>query len=315
MSTSLDESTRLIWISRIVLISIGLPMFICGTIGNLINSLAFTSLPQLNKLPSSVFLLCSFVASQINLFVGLLLQLVYRITGNDPLSTSLIICKIRWFFGPICGTVALHYISLAAINQYLITSRQVRYHYWITRRRAIYISSIVLLILIVPLSPGVVFYTHVVNSANMTVCSSAMTPIFAVYFTYISIVLYSLIPIILLSIFSLLTWFNVRNNNVLRRQGMKQALTRILLLQIIMVLLTTILNVINQIYFFYTQTIHKDSLRLAGESLVSSIFTIIGYSTHSISFYIYFSASKVFRKNIRLLFIKQQRRIQPDIRI
>ena len=49
-----------------------------------------------------------------------------------------------------------------------------------------------------------------------------------------------------------------------------------------MVLLTIILNVINQFYFFYTNTIPKDSLRLAEE-------------------------------NIRLLFFKEQRRVQPSM--
>ena len=140
MSSLVDEIARLGSIARVVFLSVGLPMFVCGIVGNLINALVFAYLPQFNKLSSSVFLLFSFIGSQISLLVILLPQLLSRISGSDLLANYVILCKLRWFVGPVSGTLALYCICLASINQYLITSRIIRRHRWITRRRAVLIS-------------------------------------------------------------------------------------------------------------------------------------------------------------------------------
>jgi hypothetical protein len=87
--------------------------------------------------------------------------------------------------------------------------------------------------------------------------------------------IYSLTPIFILWIFSVLTWCNVRNN-LRRHRGLEQLLTRILFAQMVMVLLTSIPNFVNQMYFFYTRTISKNSLQLAQESVASSVFTLFG---------------------------------------
>ncbi|UJR11988.1 hypothetical protein I4U23_016166 [Adineta vaga] len=150
----LDEISRLSSISRTITVIVGLPMFICGIVGNLINLLGFTFLPQFNKLSSSIFLLVSFLASEISLLVVLLPQLVFRLSGNDPLANNVILCKLRWFAGPLSATVALHCICLASINQYLLTSRNIERHRWITRRRAVLISCFVFIFWIGPLSPS-----------------------------------------------------------------------------------------------------------------------------------------------------------------
>ena len=309
MSDSVDETARYASIARILLVAVGLPMFIFGLVGNLINSIVFTSVPQFNQLSISVFLFSSFMASEVTLLVGLLPQLVYRISGTDPLAKYAILCKLRWYLGPAGGSVALHYLCIAVINQYLVTSRQFRYHQFITRRRATLITLFLALFWLGTLSPALIFFTTLVNLNNSTVCS-VNNPFFAVYNAYLSIVVYSLIPICFLSLFSVLTWRNVRKN-VIRRRELEQTLTRLLLAQIVMVLFTAVPNVINQLYFFYTRTIPKSSLRLAQESVASSVFTLFVYTAHSFSFYTYVLTSKAFRENIRSIFIFREHRVQP----
>mgnify|MGYP001025085670 FL=1 len=311
MSDLLDEIYRLSSITRVVTVAIGLPIFICGIVGNLINILGFTYLPQFNKLPSSIFLLFSFLASETALLVILLPQLVFRLSGTDPLVNNLILCKLRWFIGPLSATVALHCICLASINQYLITSRIIRRHQWITRRRAIFISSFVVLFWIGPLSPSIVYHAHTyINLANVTICT-AINPTFTLYYTYISIIIYSLIPILVLFLFSFLTWYNIRKQ-LIRHFEIEQTLTRMLSAQIIMVLLTTLPNFCSQLYFFYTRTTMKSSLRLALENLMATILTLISSGIHSFSFYTYILTSKAFRQNILSLFQLNQHRIQPN---
>lgn len=311
MSSTADDIARFALISRILLIAAGLPMFIFGVVGNFINIVIFAWLKQFNTLSGSIFLLFSFVASEIDLVAGFLPQVVFRLTGSNPLTNDLVICKLRWYLGPLTGVISLHCISLAAINQYLVTSRTIRLHQIITRRRAIYMSSFVAILWTVILSPMLVFYTHGTNSANATTCN-IVNPIFAVYDAHLSILLYSLVPIVTLSIFSLLTWRNIRRN-LLRRRTLEQSLTRMLLAQIVMVLLTTIPSAVNQMYFFYTRTVPKDPLRLAQESILSSAYIVLSFLTHSMSFYTYLLTSKVFRRNIRSLLTAKRNHVQPIV--
>ncbi|CAF1358679.1 unnamed protein product [Adineta steineri] len=311
MSNSSDEIDRLFLISRVLLISIGIPMFIGGTIGNFINILAFTRLPQFTRLSSSIFLLVSFISGQIDIFGSFLFDLIYNISGSDPLNSVVVLCKLRWCFGPLSGTVGLYSICLAAINQYLLTSRTVQYRDLITRRRAVFITIFILIFSFGLIGPALIFYTHVENSANMTLCSIA-NPVFVEYYTYLAIIIYTLIPVPLLTIFSLLTWYNIRHN-LLQNRNLEQSLTRLLFAQIIMVLLTTVPNIVGQTYFFYTRTMSKSLLRQAQESVLSSILNIFTFSTFSLPFYTYTVVSKPFRRNIKALFAFKQNRVNPAI--
>jgi hypothetical protein len=312
MSNLSDEIARLALISRVMVGSVGVPMFILGSIGNLLNVIAFAFLRQFNKLPSSIFLLISFIGSQIDVIASFLPQLVYRISGTDPLASFVILCKLRWFLGPSFGTVALHCICFAAIDQYLITSRTARFRNLINRRRAAFISFFVLFYSIGVMVPSLVFYTHVVNSANATTCN-IKDPTFATFSAYLAIFIYSLIPIFVLLIFSLLTWRNFRSN-LLRQRDLERSLTRMLLIQMMMILFTSIPSAINQMYFFYTRTTPKSSLRIAAEGVLSSVIVLLGFSTHCFSFYIYILTSKAFRQNIQSLFLLRQRRIGLIVR-
>ena len=306
MVSPADEAARFAFVARVLLASIGLPMFIGGMIGNIVNSVLFTALPQLNKLSTSVFLVFSFIASELALLFGFLPQMIYRIGGSDPLTNYPILCKLRWYIGPLAASTALHCLCCAAINQYLVTSRRIRYHQWITRPRAYLISISIFLFWIGPLCPGFIFYTTATNSANVTLCT-ILDPIFAESNAYTSIIVYSVIPIVFLSIFSFLTWRNVRNG-IIRRRLLEQTVTRLLLAQIIMVLFTTVPNLFNQLYFLYTRTVPKDPVRLAQESIVSSLFTLFVYSTYSCSFYVYIFTSKSFRETVRTICFQQGQR-------
>jgi hypothetical protein len=95
MSSSASEVASYNSISRSLLVFVGVPMFALGILGNFINILAFLRLPQFNKMPVSIFLLFSFVASQICIVAGLLPQLVFQVTGYNPLNKYIALCKLR----------------------------------------------------------------------------------------------------------------------------------------------------------------------------------------------------------------------------
>ncbi|CAF1540515.1 unnamed protein product, partial [Adineta steineri] len=256
MDNLVNETAYLNFIAQAILMYGCLALFICGIIG-----------------PTPVFLLFSFAGSLTTFLTGLLPQLVAQFSGTDPLATYLILCKLRWFIGIGSATVALHCLGLAALNQYLLTSRDIGRHSWITRRRAVLMSLFVIIFFLGLISPNLVYYTHTKNSINMTQCV-IINPTAAIYNTYNGLVIYSLLPIIILSTFSLLTWWNLRNKMV-RRAEMERPLTRLVFAQITMVLLASTGYVIRRMYQLYSTNIPNDAFQVAQNNVFNSVFTLI----------------------------------------
>ncbi|CAF0809853.1 unnamed protein product [Adineta ricciae] len=288
-----------------------LALFVLGIFGNFVNIILFTFHRQLNKLPTTTFLVVSFLASQVNLCIVSIPQLLSRFAGSDPLTKYPILCKLRWFFGPVTAIVGLHGFCLAIINQYLLTSKHIRYRQLITRNRSYFICLTVIFYALVFLTPNLFYFTHWINSSNKTICD-IINPIAANYNVYIGLVVYCFIPILTLSIFSLLMWLNVRRILV-RQHEMEQTMTRLLIGQIIMVLLTTVAFVIHRMYFLYTKNLSKSSLQLAEENVISAVAVLFITSTHWMSFYVYVFTSKTFRHNLSDIIFRQQGQIRPAV--
>ncbi|CAF1459095.1 unnamed protein product [Adineta steineri] len=297
MSNSSDEATRLSLIAYQVLSFGGLPIFICGLIGNFINIFAFTIRPEFNKIPTSIFLVTSFSGSFITLSTGLLPQLVYGFTGVDPLANYIILCKLRWFLGVGTATVAVHSLCYAAFNQCLITINSVRYQQLITQRRALILSLFIVIYCMASVSPNLFYYTHVINEINQTTCN-VINPTVSTYNAYNTLIIYTLIPMFSLSLFSLLTLRNIRNMLV-RRPALEQT---------VIVLIATVAYCIRKIYFLYQTAFENNSIRIARDEILTNGFTLCGFSIHGFTFFIYLAISKPFRTNIQYLIRKRQSR-------
>lgn len=127
---------QLLNVAEILFAYVGLGIFILGTIGNLINVISFARLESLKTLASSLFLLVSFFGSQIVLTFGLLTRVIRGFSGVDPVYTSIILCKIRWWIRTTGGAVSLTCVCLAAIDRYFFSCHDIHRHRWITVKRA-----------------------------------------------------------------------------------------------------------------------------------------------------------------------------------
>ncbi|CAF1393093.1 unnamed protein product [Adineta ricciae] len=303
MSNSSSEIAYLNYLSRATVGYGGLILLILGTIGNSINMVIFSYLPQFNKGPSSIFLRFSFFGSQVNLLTILLAQIVAQLSGVDPLVTYLILCKLRWFIGSSSATIGLYCLCLAAINQYLLTSHNFRHHRWINRKRALLMSICAVIFCMGIVVPNLVFYKHITNSLNKTQCG-VTDPFGGKYDTYSGLVAYSIIPIVVLSLFSLLTWRNVRKKLV-RTTMIEQTLTRLIFAQIIMVLIAAMAFASRRSYALYQMNVVRNALEIAQDTLLNSAFLLVGFIIHSSSFYTYLCSSRIFRENLLFLLCKK----------
>lgn len=130
-------------------------------------------------------------------------------------------------------------------------------------------------------------------------------PVIAQLMPYISFLVYSFIPIIVISVLCSLIWHTLGQLPVTYLHGgirLQDQVTRMIMAQIISIIVTSLLSAAYSLGTISTRTIKKSSQRLAVETLVNTICVLIGFLTHEIIFYIYLIASVTFRKNAATMF-------------
>ena len=306
MSNSSDEVARLSSIANNILNVGGFSILICGIVGNLMNIVAFATLPQLNGVSTSIFLLTSYTGSFFTLVTGLLPQIVNSLTGRDPLVKSIILCKLRWFLGVGTATVTIHSLCFATFNQYLVTTESVRFRQMLTRRRAIIISILIYCYCAILVSPSLFYYTHAINKVNQTVCD-VTNPVVAIYNVYNSVVIYTGVPVFVLILFSLLMWRNIRHRSNRQRSSLEKAVVRMLFAQVIIVLIAAVAFCARRAYLLYTAALRKSPIQIAEDRIITNISTLFGFSIHGFTFFIYLTISKAFRRKFFSLITGQNR--------
>jgi hypothetical protein len=282
---------------------IGLIMLVFGTIGNVCNIVVFILLHPLSKLASTWLLVASFVGSQIVLSTAVLSRVIFGLSGIDPLVSSIIWCKIRWVLGPLAGTTALTCISLASIDRYFVTSRQINRHQWITIQRARYMILIVVIFWLIAAIPNGIYYT----SPSCTITNS----VYALFSPAFILTTYSTAPSLILAVFCILTWFNLHDvrARIIRTNRIQRQVNKMMIAQIFVVLLTSVPSAITQIYMLVTRTTVKSSLRQAQETLLTAALSMFGYTTHAGAFYAYLIASRSYRNNVKAIILRQTNRL------
>jgi hypothetical protein len=300
-STTNDSSLDLLQsIPQTLYNSVGLALFIIGTIGNLLDIISFSRLESLNTLASSLFLLASFSSSQVVLITGLLSRIIIGLTGNNSLFNSLFVCKARSMVKIASVTFTMTCVCLAAIDRYFHSCLDLRRQRWITLKQTRLTIVIIALVCLVGFSPYAVFYTVPTESS-----CSVVNPIFAYFQPCLALLFYNLGPLIVLTIICILTWQNLGQQVTFYLRGNVRSydqVTRMVIAQIIVIFVTTFPAIIWQIYTIATQAISKSSLRLAQEAIINAVVILPAYCPYTIMFYVYLTISPVFRRNVKSLF-------------
>lgn len=188
-------------ISSFIQTYIGGFMCIFGTIGNIMNILAFCSLKTYRSLPTSAFLTTSSIAGQLYIIFGIFFPFLSNILGYNPAARNSNVCKLFIFITKLSIQILLTSLCLSAIDRYLMTSRSVRFRTLINMRRArlaICVSTFLWLCFCVPSA----IYTSIIPSLNT--CTPHIT--FLRISAYLNLFFAILLPISVMSVFGLLTW-------------------------------------------------------------------------------------------------------------
>ena len=253
MSTTALSS--LAFASQHVVIYTGTFLFIAGIIGGPLVLLVFLSLNTFRQ-SSCVFYLT--VMSFVNifyLFPGLLTFIIVNGFSINWTDTSLFYCKFRSYYVQLCVLISFTCMCLATIDQFLATCSNPRWHRWNNIKFARYIITGTVIVWILVESPFILYDGHIVSNITGKPSCTFSNVIFQKYFTYFHLpALESIIPVIIMIIFGVLAYQNVRNIAyrtipLLRRELDKQ-LTTMVLVQVFCDVLIVTPAVVESIFNF-----------------------------------------------------------------
>jgi len=142
--------------------------------------------------------------------------------------------------------------------------------------------------------------------------------VFAQFSPIFSLTVYSTAPLLVLAIFSTLTWYNLHSVSIrtVHLSSTQREVNQMMIAQICLVLLTSISNIVVQVYSLSTRTMFKSPVHLAQEGLLTAALSMFGFTTHASTFYIYLIASRSYRNNVKNVIFRcqqQQHRVLPKM--
>ena len=289
-----EEILRLQFISNFFDGYLMLALTVVGTISNLLNIFVFIRLKALRQMPNSVFLVTSFISSLVLLWASRFPRSILSITGIDLLVGSIVYCKIRWLFGRWGLNMAFTCRCLASIDRFLTTSRNPHYRCLFTMQRArilVIIFSISYLAICVP---DCIYY-----SGYSCTASTSARFVYKQFIAYFNLIITNILSVCVLATFSMLTWYNLRSSRLKRRDHLQAQVNRMMLAEFALAFITTLPNFVYNIYVQVTQSMVKTQLRLAQETLWSTVSAIISFTMNIGTLYVYLIVSPAYRRNVR----------------
>jgi hypothetical protein len=263
----------LLYIIQQYTLYVGYFLLITGILGNIMNIYILSAVSSYRSTPCTFYFLIASIYDIIIILIGLISRILETGHGLDLSSSSVIWCKIRQYIITSISIIPFYCQCLATIDQFFLTSKNVRVRRWSTIKKA-YWSSIVLSSIC--LIHGIPFFVYYNISSKTKTCLSTNDAL-NLYLPIFVLGIFLVIPTTLTIIFGLLTYRNMTQSVGLTNHHADRQLTIMICMQVILIILTTIPYAIFNIYSFTTMTSVKDRDRLDREAL---IFTIVSLNTY-----------------------------------
>ncbi|CAF4008313.1 unnamed protein product [Rotaria sp. Silwood2] len=275
--------------------------FAIGAPAALLNAIIFISIKTFRRSPSAYYVVGQSVAD-----VNVLLIVLFQIVPSTSGATSSIACKLVLFFVQMTVSVAMSFLCLSAFDRWACTSQSARIRQLSSIRVARYIFPIPFILWSLVNIPFLLY-------------SDLVPPIFTCFFTndlfmrigvlFLSPVLTVLLPLIVLILFGLLTYRNIRLVSHIRQQPnqtrmstWEQQMTRMMLTQTLLSIFCTLPRAIYIVYAI--ATLDESTKRTFDEMSIVALIDQLTVSITSInfasSFYIFLLASPRFRQTIQM---------------
>ncbi|CAF0938320.1 unnamed protein product [Rotaria sordida] len=284
----------------------GSPIFIFGTLGNLLN---IRFLWRTRRNPCAFIFLVSSFFNCIVLFYGLFTRILSTGFDLDWSNTNRIWCKTRIAFTEASFLISITCICLASIDRFLTSCRQEKYR---KLSRLSLTRWAIILTIIFWLGHSIPYLIYAELSYNsktgLISCLLLINTAHANYLRYVALPVYlGLFPSMILIITGLMTYRNTNRLQILRqRQLLQKQLTSMMLTQIPIILFSTLPYIIFTEYTAVTSTIIKSTDQKAVERLFTNIVTLLFYITFACPFFVFFASSASFRREAKMFLLREK---------
>jgi hypothetical protein len=274
--SSLSAHTELIYATQQINIYCGLFILISGVIGQLFNIIIFTSLKTFRSTSCAFYLTINSIVNAGELLTSLLVRILSEGFLIDPTGIAWF-CKLRIYWALFFTLLSLTSLCLAAIDQFLSVTK---FRHWsnlrLAQRHMIFASI---------LWCGYCVSALVLWQSNHGICT-IVNSIYGTYIRYFHFpVLSGCLPLTIMIVFSLLTFFNFRTTasqqmNIIRLSQDRQ-LSAMTLVQVIVIVITTLPWTISYIYALRWSSTNPDDI--AYDAFISTITALVFYGGYAVS--------------------------------
>ncbi|CAF1173584.1 unnamed protein product [Adineta ricciae] len=225
-----------------------------------------------------------------HLFTGLLTFIMINGFKINWANASVTYCKFRAFYVQTCIMISLSCMCLATVDQFLATQSNALWHRLNNIKVARSVVTGIAVCVITYCIPLLVYYGHTTSSSTGQAICDITNNVFASYRIFSTPFLIGFIPLLIMSIFGLLAYWNVqriayRTIPLVRRELDKQ-LTSMVLIQIFYnVLAITPVLIVGLYYFILDKTLDTCSKTIL--NILLNLLTVIYYFYYVVRFILY----------------------------
>jgi hypothetical protein len=263
----------LAYIGQQITIYAGYFLVVAGVVGNGINILVFSTVRNYRTTSCIFYILNASIWNIAFITIDLISRIVMIGYGIDLTRTSISWCKMRLFIGLSITLISLTCSCLSTIDQFFITSQCAYLRRFSNIKWAHRIVLIITIVWWLHAIPVLVFY----NISPITKMCVSTSFAYAIYYSIYSVGLFSVIPVLVMAVFGYLTYRNIRLTRVLARQQADRQLTRMILIQLALVVICLVPYGINYTYYLITSNVSKSENRLNIENFVSTVTAVVVY--------------------------------------
>ncbi|UJR12481.1 hypothetical protein I4U23_016656 [Adineta vaga] len=296
-----------LYITQIFLSYVAPIIFIISLIGCIMNIIIFSTVDMYRCQSCTFFLLISAIVRCIHILNTGLSRGLAIIFHIDLTLVSLFWCKVRYYIINTCLGIAMTCECLATINQFLVTSKEVKLRRLSNIKLTHRISVGFIIFWLLQNIPCLIFV-----DLNSNVCA-IYNQFWQIYFNYINNwFLFTIVPLILCVLFGILTYRNMHNlTNLNQLQGADRQLTYMICGQV----MATIIPIIPTAFFLLYSSSAISINETAGEKgidyfIFNIVNTLIGL-LYGATFYIFIIVSSTFRQQVKRCFCKNRNRVTP----
>ncbi|CAF1072261.1 unnamed protein product [Adineta steineri] len=282
---------------------------ITGTIGNFLNILIFSRERSYRRTPSTFYFLIGSIHNIFYIAFNLTIRIYNLYNETNLVDTSLGWCLTYAFLIGYLGLTSFTCSCLATIDQFFATSRNAYLRQYSNIKWAHRIVFITIIVWFLHSVPVLLFY----NVPPIISRCSSVNKVYQDYIPIYILVLQCGIPVLVMLIFGGLTYRNMRLSKALVEQHADRQLTKMIIIQVMLVIISMTPYGILDIYTLITSKYIKSTDQLQQEAFAQTIFVLVSYIYYVGNFYMFIISSNRFRQALknRIFFWRKPNQINP----